>query len=177
MKHRNLTCEEAWKAEGTTAEWEAAITALMLLRYNHSVQDAMRLAYGSDVYDDPHRNAYAKIKEKVWQACPLSFFARLDPNNRTAFVEGLRRVYEGEARSKVRPKPGDQDRIKELEAEVERLLVLTDSAKRRAAEDAKTSAHLAAEDAKDLARLEAEVARLRGWIDAALDEEDPAGRG
>ena len=95
--------DAAWKAEGSTAEWEAAIYSMMWFRYNHSVEDAMRLAYGDDVYEDPDRCAYAKIKEKNWQQCPLSFYARLDSSNRFAFTDGLRRVYEKQARAQVRP--------------------------------------------------------------------------
>lgn len=74
----------------TTYEWARAIQAMMWLRYNHSTRTVLLLAYGTIEGKHPD---YIEFKSRRWDACPLSFFAELDTNNRRRFVEGLLRMY------------------------------------------------------------------------------------
>lgn len=64
----------------------------MYLRHNFPSRGVVEMAWNTA---DLHPG-YIDEKVAMWESCPLSFFAHLDPDRRAHFVEILRRKYESE---------------------------------------------------------------------------------
>ena len=71
-------------------EWKMAMRALMFMRYNHSANEVMRMAYENF---DAAAHEYKEEKMKRWDRCPLLFVANLDEDNLRRFIQALYERY------------------------------------------------------------------------------------
>ena len=71
-------------------EWMAAILSLLWMRWNHTDEDCVRLAF-PDLADRHESYRYEKLR--AWGRDCLTFFGTLDRERKQLFVAGLRERY------------------------------------------------------------------------------------